>query len=140
MDLTLAKALELAQGFEAAEKNAQHFKETEVAVHHVAKPTGGHGRTNHDTADCRMKDVECYNCGKQGHIFCVCQTPWRQQSQAKARKNPVPRKETKWVEVEDEEPQLEEGWGVGVIQTEAVGVIQTKAHSQPIKVQVKTSK
>ena len=33
-DLTLAKALELGQGCEAAEKNAQHFKETEVAVHH----------------------------------------------------------------------------------------------------------
>ena len=53
-DLTLAKALELAQGFEAAEKNAQQFKETEVAVHLVAKPKGVHcqrcGRTNHDGA------------------------------------------------------------------------------------------
>eukprot|EP00731_Ephydatia_muelleri_P019911 Em0012g736a len=39
-DLTLAKELELAQGFEAAEKNAQKFKETEVAVHLVAKPKG----------------------------------------------------------------------------------------------------
>ena len=41
-DLTLAKALELAQGFEAAEKNAQLTVqgETEIAVHHVAKPTG----------------------------------------------------------------------------------------------------
>ena len=55
-----------------------------------------------------------------------------------AWENPVHRKEeTKWVEVDkDEEPQLEEGWGVGVIQTEAVGVIQTKAISWPIKVQV----
>ena len=87
----------------------------------MAKPTATGvrcqrcGRTNHDTADCRMKDVECFNCGKQGHISRVCQTPRRQQSHAKTQKNPVPRKkESKWVEVDqDEEPQLEEGWGVG---------------------------
>ena len=81
-DLTSAKALEL--GFEAAEKNAQQFKDTEVAVHLVAKPKGVHcqrcGRTNHDGADCRMKDVECFNCGKQGHISRVCQAPRRKQS------------------------------------------------------------
>ena len=49
----------------------------------------------------------------------------------KARKNPVHRKkdETKWVEVEeDEEPQSEDGW--------TVGVIQTRAPSQPIRVKV----
>ena len=58
--------------------------------------------------------------------------PRRIQSPPKARKNPVHRKkdETKWVEVEeeDEEPQLEDGW--------SVGVIQTRAPSQPIRVKV----
>ena len=80
-------------------------------VHLVAKPKGVHcqryGRTNHDGANWRMKDVECFNCGKQGHISRVCQAPRRKQSLPKARKNPVHRKkdETKWVEVEeDEEP------------------------------------
>ena len=83
-----------------------------------------------------MKDVECFNCDKQGHVFQVCQTPRKQQSQTKAQKNPVHRKEeTKWVEVDKNEvPQLEEGLDVGVIQTEAVVVIKTKALSRPIKV------
>ena len=78
------KRLELAQGFEAAEKNAQQFKETEVAVHLVAKPKGAYcqrcGRTIHDGADCRMKDVECFNCGKQGHISRVCQAPSKEDT------------------------------------------------------------
>ena len=129
--------LELAQGFEAAEKNVQQFKEIEVAVHHVAEPKEVRcqrcGRSNYDWADCRMKDVECINCGKQGHacVSCVCEASLRTQSPPKAMKNPAQEKkdETKWVEVEeDEEPQLEDGW--------TVGVIQTRASSQPIRVKV----
>ncbi|KAL5489175.1 hypothetical protein EMCRGX_G018235 [Ephydatia muelleri] len=108
------KRLELAQGFEAAEKNAQQFKETEVAVHLVAKPKGAY---------CQSKATY--------PVFAKL-LPRRIQSPPKARKNPVHRKkdETKWVEVEeeDEEPQLEDGW--------SVGVIQTRAPSQPIRVKV----
>ena len=69
-ELTLDKAMSLAQGMEAADKNAKTLKGSETAIHAVqgqsgkGPPTGepskgplcfrcGHG--NHNPANCRLK-------------------------------------------------------------------------------------
>ena len=52
-DLTLSRALELAQGMEAAERNAKSLKGTETVVHKVTAK--------------RVSQVACYRCGLSNH-------------------------------------------------------------------------
>ena len=68
--LTLAKALEIGQGMEAA---AREFKEPASSlVMQVYTPKRKHchrcGRNNHDQKDCKFCEAKCHNCGKTGHI------------------------------------------------------------------------
>ena len=75
-DLSLARALELAQSMEAAERNAKSLKSTETTVVYKMniKRTQAHlpcyrcGRSNHDP-----KDV-CHHCAKKGHIAPACRS------------------------------------------------------------------
>ena len=86
-DLTLKKALELAQGMEAAEKDSKEIKATpiESQVHSVTqmrqKPQChrclGVGHTG---AVCRFKTVRCNKCRKIGHIARACRTQSSQYS------------------------------------------------------------
>ena len=84
-DLSLQKAMELAQGMEAAELNAKSLKSQERAVNKLQirrtgfrrpgpTPTPCHpcGSSNHDQKDCRFRDAECNFCHKKGHIATVC--------------------------------------------------------------------
>ena len=83
-DLTLTKAMELAQGMEAAERNSKSLKGTEFAVRKLRgkppprpktqQPCYRCGKSNHSPMDCKFKDVECHSCGKKGHIAPVCRT------------------------------------------------------------------
>ncbi len=93
VELTLKRAVELARGTEAAEKNAKSLKGIDGAVHKVSTGTDQGvtpcyrcGKTSHDQKDCRFREAECHNCGKQGHIASnsVCRSgqktrPGRQQ-------------------------------------------------------------
>ena len=54
-DLTLVKAIEVAQSMEAAERDTQEMKSTELAVRKVSTPRSA----------VQMKP--CYRCGKEGH-------------------------------------------------------------------------
>ena len=73
--LTLKRALELAQGMEAAERTAKSLKGRETAVNHLAaKPCYRCGKTSHDHKDHKFRDVDSYNCGKRGYIVSVCQS------------------------------------------------------------------
>ena len=95
-DLTLARALTLAQGMEAASKNTQSLKSQEAAIRQVYKPPSGKpgkgppsgrdsgnskgqvcygcGRSNHIPAECIHRDSECHTCGKKGqHLSCMSQ-------------------------------------------------------------------
>lgn len=84
-DLTLARALELSLGMEAAEKNARSLKVSEPAVNRIAaKPCYRCGKTSHDQKDCRFREADCHNCGKKGHIAAVCRSP-KQNVAAKTR-------------------------------------------------------
>ena len=88
--LTYAKALELAQGLEAASKSMQELGNSKepagesggtTTIHHVVA-SGTQGRTNcyrcgganHIASTCRHKNTVCNGCGKRGHLKRVCRS------------------------------------------------------------------
>ena len=102
-DLTFAKALELAQAAEAAERNTQELvKGTQPSnqqVHNLAGPTerprreGGPrslqcyrcGGSRHKPEQCRFKDSDCHHCGKKGHLAKVCRSRLRGENAQQRR-------------------------------------------------------
>ncbi|KAL5503444.1 hypothetical protein EMCRGX_G010396 [Ephydatia muelleri] len=100
--LTFAKAFELAQAAELAEKNAMDIQHsTTASVCTVQPPDSPAGMDNvhdacfrcggrHSAADCRFKSVECYNCGKLGHLSRVCRSkkPGRSVGRDTAQRRP----------------------------------------------------
>ena len=90
--LTLAKAGEIAQGMEAAEKNANRLQGGEavhVPVNKVIprkektegpgwrkqeKPCYRCGRSGHVPSACRFRDATCHKCQKKGHIAKACRS------------------------------------------------------------------
>ena len=74
-DLTVARALELSLGMEAAEKNAKSLKVAEPAVNRITtRPCYRCGKASHTQQDCRFREADCHNCGKKGHIASVCRS------------------------------------------------------------------
>ena len=83
--LTLAKALEIGKGMEAAAQNAKEFKEPASSVVmqvHTPKRKPCHrcGRNNHDQKDCKFHEAKCHNYGKIGHIAPVCRSARKPQN------------------------------------------------------------
>lgn len=70
--LTLAKALDIAQGAEAAQTNLKALKGEETHLHAVGKACHRCGGTAHDQYDCWYREQNCNYCGKQGHKASVC--------------------------------------------------------------------
>ena len=99
--LTLTKALEIAQGMEAASKQAQQFKgeSTEQpgeSINFQSKnqrekksPRQDSIRcwrcngVNHRAAECRFKNEKCRKCDGYGHIARVCRNDGRKQEREK---------------------------------------------------------
>ena len=89
--LTLAKAMELAQGMEAADFSSRRLKGQEQYIKKVigtsAKPQNSPqlcyrcGKSNHIPVECRFKDSSCNACGKKEHIApACCSNPRRKHS------------------------------------------------------------
>ena len=114
-ELTLAKAVEIAQSMEAADHNAQQLKGDDLRVAQVRrrhvqqrpaqaenqenpdnqrKPCYHCGGRSHAQRECRFKDVLCHNCGKKGHLAKVCLSG-RQNNRRGGRVSQL--QETKWV-------------------------------------------
>ena len=73
--LTLKKALEIAQGSEAAVKMAKSLRVVDTSINTVtkAKVKCYHcGQMSHTANDCKFRDVDCHHCGKHGHIAAAC--------------------------------------------------------------------
>ena len=88
-NLTLAKAGEIAQGMEAAEKNAKRLQggetvpvnkviprreKTDGPVCKQEKPCYRCGRSGHVPSACRLRDATCHKCQKKGHIAKACRS------------------------------------------------------------------
>ena len=101
--LTFAKALELAQAAEAADRHATELSKATPSpeVHAISTKDfspkrGGAQRTiscyrcgasNHSADKCRFKNTECHHCGKTGHLAKVCRSKQRGfRSRTKAKK------------------------------------------------------
>ena len=99
-NLTLEKAIRVAQSLEAADKNAKKLKDEEAAstpIHRTghyrnARPPAKTktcyrcGDTDHIATACRFRDAECKKCHKKGHLARVCKSgsrPPHQNSNSK---------------------------------------------------------
>ena len=105
-ELTLKKALELAQAQETAEKGAQQLQQQRPqtsqlhAIGHGQVKRSSHRQMNarqdqqqreqrpcyrcgrtHSTATCRFKDAVCHKCNKKGHLAKVCRSKRPTQNQ-----------------------------------------------------------
>ena len=80
--LTYTKAVDIAQGMEAAARNSQillssTILSTDGEIHKVCQTRRKCyrcGKTNHIATQCRFKNAKCHNCGKEGHISTVCRS------------------------------------------------------------------
>ena len=93
---TLTGAIEIAQGEEAAERNAKAFRDKESAVNAVREKESGVpkacfrcGKTAHQPKDCWFRNVDCHQCGKRGHIESVCPAK-KTLSRQSPRQSPQP--------------------------------------------------
>ena len=73
--LTVTRALEIAQGMEATDKNSKELQNPKSEVLQViSKPRKSCYRCgcNHSEKECKFREAICYKSGRQGHIAPVC--------------------------------------------------------------------
>ena len=88
-DLDLEKAMKIAQGMEAAKRDAHRLKDTDAVVARVnddTRPCYRCGKSNHLPSACRFKEAKCHACGKKGHISAVCRSKPKQTRKVKKAK------------------------------------------------------
>ena len=77
-ELSLKKAIELSQAYEAAGKNAQEMQTPQaepvqqVSKAKAKKPCYCCGKGFHKPSECHYKDLVCNKCKKKGHLAKVC--------------------------------------------------------------------
>ncbi|MDD9817031.1 MAG: reverse transcriptase domain-containing protein, partial [Gammaproteobacteria bacterium] len=117
-DLTLKRAIEVAQSMEAAERNTQQLKGGEASVNSIESATVSDrkgeecyrcGRRNHSYRECRFKDAECHNCGRKGHIARMCRSK-RAVAKGRGPKKQVSggRQKTQWVQADRDSESAED--------------------------------
>ena len=91
--LTLAKAIDIAQGLEAADRSVKHLhNHKDDLVGHVRtdrmertrrkgqagapKPCYRCAESGHLPSACHFRGSECRRCGKRGHIAHACRSEW----------------------------------------------------------------
>ena len=129
-DLTLKRALEIAQSQEAAERNTQQLKEGDISTLSIESVTVSskkecyrcRGR-NHLPWECRFKDVECHHCGRKGHIAKACRSKGEPAKSKSARKRAGTGGRAKWVQADKEsdcaEDELEDSMVYKIKDSEA---------------------
>ena len=81
VDLTYAKAMEIASGMEAADRDTRSFKGSDSVLRKLHSHTGEGketqpcfqcNRSGHNASTCKFREATCHACGKQGHIAPGC--------------------------------------------------------------------
>ena len=117
-DLTLALAIEIAQGMETADLGAKKFQDTTGVVqkmdfkHESEKSSHSHdskervcyhcGSREHLANTCRFRDAECRRCQKRGHVSRMCRSTGVQNPRKPPGSKPGATRDTKWVQVEED--------------------------------------
>ena len=106
--LTFARALEIARGMEAAEKNTQQLKGNEAVLQFVTRTKKEVpecyrcGSRSHLSPDCRYKDATCHTCKKKGHLSKVCHSKSEKKEKEKKYRRTYPgqkpRGQANWVQ------------------------------------------
>ena len=97
-DLSFAKAFEIAQSMEAAERDAKALKEPTAVIQQVSNPSKQSqcfhcGGKHHEAKNCRFREAVCHSCGKRGHIVRVCPA----KKVASKRAHPRKLAPTRWI-------------------------------------------
>ena len=96
-NLTLDKAVQLAQSMEAADMSSKSLKDSGSASAPVNQVPSGKrhkcyrcGKTGHGEKTCRYREAECHHCHKKGHIASVCRSkaPGSKQGSRTGKKTP----------------------------------------------------
>ena len=124
-DLTFVKAVEIAQGMEAAARDTQLFKSNGGTINKLSqpaepgrvdkaerlekptKPCHRYGKSSHTGAQCKFKEATCYRCQKKGHIASACKS--KQTNPQSGGRRPQTRQtgRTQWVDC-NSNPEQEE--------------------------------
>jgi len=118
-DLTLKKAEEIALAMELASKHVVDIQSTETTpskVHQInsaGKNKGKNPASNsecyrcgekHEASTCRFKEVECFKCGKRGHLAKACRSTTSGKTN-KGKKKKEEKKEQPWKKKEEKKEQ-----------------------------------
>ena len=83
VDLSYAKAMEIALAMEAADRDTKAFKspdqftkKLQCSARRVAPQQACYrcNRPGHGPSECKFKEAECHACGKRGHIAPACRS------------------------------------------------------------------
>ena len=109
-DLSLKKALELAQAQETAEQGAQQLQQQrpqqqQQPQKQTEKQCYRCGAANHLANACRFQDAVCRNCNKKGHIARACRSrvPVPRQTPQRPSAQQPPARQTHQVAAETEQ-------------------------------------
>ena len=123
-ELSFTKAVEIAQGMEAAARDTQLFKSNDGPINKLSQPNEPDtvakveqlvnptkpcyrcGKGNHKAAQCKFKEATCHKCQKKGHIASVCRSG-QTTLQSNGRRPPHGRQtsRTQWVDCNSSEKE-----------------------------------
>ena len=136
-DLTLQKAMEIAQGIETAARNVKELhapsRSQDIQVHQVSPSGAGGpptrcyrcGKGNHVSSQCPFIKARCHNCGKIGHIRKACRSQARKAGARDSKSRP--NKPVKTVQADPSSPSTAE---YGLHQVSGAG------KGKPLEIQV----
>ena len=133
-ELTLARALEIAQSREAVLMNAQRLKEPSLTVKKVITRTDTTisskctrcGSSKHLADRCPFRQATCFKCNKPGHIARVCRSGGRPVGLSKPTSQPYQGRNTLSVDDSAEEESAIDNVSVFAVGTPQVRPIVVK--------------
>ena len=133
-ELTLARALEIAQSREAVLMNAQRLKEPSLTVKKVTTRTDTTmsskcircGSSKHLADRCQFRQATCFKCNKPGHIARVCRSGGKPVGLSKPTSQPYQGRNTLSVDDSAEEESAIDNVSVFAVGTSQVRPILIK--------------